>query len=397
MTHLIRYLDVYPPTGFPDRTWGSPLEDAVARRARSVTELYTEALEALPIPAPRSSMRIMLWEAPEPDPGKVTASVYVDPTRDGEIAAICLTEALTELTPRAQAQVVLDCVHGMLLRLADVRGWDSGDLEACRQHVEDSDFTYTWDSPWKVSPNRRLQARVRTRLPVGDGYGRIRIEVADRAGSVVATSDEAVAFCTSQGLRRSAKTLRWKDSDRIRVVPYAGLGDAHTGGRLKLVNKGGRWVSKVKEYVTVREPVSGSLAGLDVEIERAGVAATEQLPRMVVEGGGPTNDVPKKYSVELHRLLDLFEGPAGQEWWQEAGLRELAVRYCFDAERTIVRTRRTGKVLRAWIDRPVKTIRKPYADVAAADVQALVAAVRRRTGLPPHPALGPGRPHVAQR
>jgi hypothetical protein len=58
----------------------------------------------------------------------------------------------------------------------------------------------------------------------GDGDGRVVIEVRRRTDDqVVAVSASALAFSTSAGFQRSARTLRWLGTTTVEVVPWAGL------------------------------------------------------------------------------------------------------------------------------------------------------------------------------
>jgi hypothetical protein len=259
----------------------------------------------------------------------------------------------------------------------------------CRDHVLDAGLAYRWDGPWKASPDRRHRARARYHL-APDGYGRVRIEVRRRDDeTVVAVSAEAVAFSTSRGFERSARTLRWAGSAAVGLVPYAGRGTAHTHGSLRLDRDEDGWHSTRRDDVTVLALAPG--AG-DVEVPRivvrgVGIDAPEQPPRVTLVGGGPMNDVPAEYDDALHALLRELTGDAGQRWWQDAGLRELELWYDYAPPATRVRTRLTGQRLKAVVQRPVAEMHSAPQALATADVRELVAEVRRRTGLGPHPTL----------
>jgi hypothetical protein len=155
-----------------------------------------------------------------------------------EMARLLIPVGVADWSPSIRALTVLDVVHETVLRLADARGMDKSPFAVPYAHVIDSGLQYRWDSPWKTSPDRRHQARAQFRL-MEDGYGRVRIEVRERQGAaVVAATDEAVAFSTSKGFQRSARTLRWTDNDAVQLVPYIGLGAEASNGLVRLEHVG---------------------------------------------------------------------------------------------------------------------------------------------------------------
>jgi hypothetical protein len=386
------YVEVYPPTGFPERPWcgddpdRDDVHDAFVKSARSVTELYWQALAPLKVPNHCSMLRLACSSSSAEE---VIVTVSTEKFEGMEMGRIHVPRAFLELTHEQRARLVLDAVHGAVLRLAEARGWDPTLFAPCRQHVLDAGLVYRWDALWKSSPDRRHRARARYHL-TPDGYGRVRIEVQRREdGTVVAVSQEAVAFSTSRGFQRSARTLRWVGSAAVGLVPYAGLLSAHTHGSLRLERDEDGWHSRCRGDVSVLPLVPG--AG-DVEVPRVvvrgvGINAPEQAPRVVLVGGGPMNGVSPTYDDALHTLLRELTGEAGQRWWQDAGLRELELWYDYAPPAARVRTRVTGPRLKAVVERPAAEMCAAPKELAAADVRELVAQVRRRTGLGPHPTL----------
>lgn len=81
-----------------------------------------------------------------------------------------------------------------------------------------------------------------------------------------------------------------------------------------------------------------------------------------------------------------FCSAAGHDWWRPAGIRVLDVQITYEAERSQVRSRRSEQTLRIFVDRTDASL--PSGDpalAARAAVEEVVALVRRRTGLGPHP------------
>ncbi len=106
-------------------------------------------------------------------------------------------------------------------------------------------------------------------------------------------------------------------------------------------------------------------------------------------GGGPiqTRQIDRfheAFTAEMAR----FASPAGQSWWRGAGIRLLEVEITYGGERARIRSRRGEHRLRVFVDRPDSSLSgrdpAPLAREVAAEVVALV---RHRTGLGPHPEL----------
>jgi hypothetical protein len=112
-------------------------------------------------------------------------------------------------------------------------------------------------------------------------------------------------------------------------------------------------------------------------------------PRIRVIGGGPMNGVPQAYANALDGLLGQLSGPQWRTWWSAADQEVLEIFYDFAATTTGIAARRAGNTLRTTIRRPVSAFAKPqdHAATARRDVEALLATVRRRTGLGEHPPL----------
>ncbi|GAA2153861.1 hypothetical protein GCM10009844_38940 [Nocardioides koreensis] len=280
------YVEVYPSTGSPDRfmSWpeSTPVKDAFLRASRPVCELYAEGLDKLDVQGYKSVLRLTAWfpedqhggRDPNQGPDEIHVVVWPEKPSDlpGEMGAIHASSSVGRLNARDRARLVLEVVHTAVRQLASYRDWDPAQFQSCYKHVLEQDFTYHWHSAWKASPDRRHRARAVYRLTADDGWGRVRLEIADRAtGEVIAVSDEAVAFCTSKGFVRSAKTLAWSDSDRVLLLPYCGLlGDV--SGHVTAVLSPGGWTFDVRDDVTVRPPGGTGLHA---------AASPAELPRVV--------------------------------------------------------------------------------------------------------------------
>jgi hypothetical protein len=86
--------------------------------------------------------------------------------------------------------------------------------------------------------------------------------------------------------------------------------------------------------------------------------------------------------------MSRFAAPVGQEWWQDAGVRMLEVEIVYGGDQARVRSRRGERRLRVFVDRPDSSL--PDGDpapLARTVAEEVVAVVRRRTGLGPHPGF----------
>jgi len=163
-----------------------------------------------------------LCEADLPEGADVEVAVVVA----HQSGRIRLPRGVARLDVQTRALLVLEAVHGGVLRLAQTRGWDLDALEQVRRQCLEERLDFRWNGPWKASPNRALEARGEFRL-LDDGFGQTRVAVRDRkTQELVGMSPPAKAYCTSTGFQRSAKTLRWSGSAAVSMTPWSGiLGD----------------------------------------------------------------------------------------------------------------------------------------------------------------------------
>ncbi|CAI9413778.1 hypothetical protein [Nocardioides sp. T2.26MG-1] len=380
----------WPAKGRADRpTDEDEVADVAIRACRSVAELYSEALGELGFTSKVTELRIFTRHDPDLDEVRVTVSV--DPVREGcEVGHVSVPTGFLAHSPRVRAEMLLEAVHGIVTRLALARGWDADALEACRRHCLDRGLEYRWSSAPKVSPDRRHVAQAAFRL-APDGYGRVRLLVTRRDdGVLVASSDEALAFCTSEGFRRAARSMRWHGKDRVAVVPYDFV-PAIRGGELSLSRVNDSWRGTVADYLSVRPVPEGdpALPPLTVRVEGRGATAIEQPPDVSFVGGGPieslwTRRFHRAFSAEMDRL----GSPSGHVWWAGSGIRLLEVQIWYGGDRARVRSRRSDQRLRVFVDQPdLSASDRDPATRARQVAESVVALVRRRTGLGPLPEL----------
>lgn len=224
-------VETYPSTGFPDAMMGWPEStaaiDALLRAARPVVELYSEALSHAGYEGPRST----LYVYPQPNsalPASIaTVSIWAEKPTDfgGERGFIHVSPDLSPLTVETRAEFMLAGVDEIMRQLCRVRGWDPGPLDACLEHVQSREFEFTWNGPWKSSPDRRHEARAEfIRRPI-DGWGRARLVVRDRKShELLGSSEEAISSSTLDAFNSSAKTLRWTGSAHVSFAPYGAYG-----------------------------------------------------------------------------------------------------------------------------------------------------------------------------
>jgi hypothetical protein len=229
-----------------------------------------------------------------------------------------------------------------------------------------------------------------------DGYGRVVVQVRRRDdGQTVAASAPVLAFSTSAGFARSARTLRWRSKKIVELVPYAGL-SAGVGRTVLWSDDHGLITVDLDDLESSGGPVELSLdeyhdvAAAMVETPAVVVQTPADAgPRIDVVGGGPMNDVPDAYVTALHGLLDQLRAPQWQAWWSTGSDQVLEIWYDFAATTAGTAARRGGDTLRTTIRRPAATFAtgQDPAALARADVDAMLTTVRRRTGLGAHPPL----------
>lgn len=376
---VLRTVEIWPATGFPHTAWDDdPAVDAIAKTSRRVCERYGEGLAAHEIRSRSASVRF--FAATDPERSDLLVDVHLDSPGD-ESCFVHLPPGMAELSAQGRAGLVLDVIHGGLLRLAEARGWDTGAFEDARRHTVDHGLSFTWSSAWKSSPGRKLRARACYRIE-DDGHSRVTVEIAETStGHVLGTTPEVLGFSTIEGMKRGAKTLRWDGPGAMRIVgcpdPWGGsLGESRFE------------IGDLRHPTPVRVPDPTS-AEYTVTVRGQGSTAPEQEPEIQVIGGGPMNDVPYEYIDALYVLLEeVVDG--WTQWWSKADRALLEVWYRFgDDVREGVLVRLNENSVTARISRPTASMLTGRDGVRQAhgDVSDLMARVATRLGLGPHPVL----------
>ncbi|WP_213006799.1 hypothetical protein [Paractinoplanes toevensis] len=385
----LRLIWVQPAMGFPDRPWAEhPDEDAFARSANSVFELYSEAVRPAKIQNRHSELRIVAWHDIERDDALVT--VHPELTEGFEMGVASLPPGIAELTPQARAELVLEVVHAAATRLGRDRGWDQAALDAARAHALAAGLHYRWTGPTRTSPDRRHVAEP-TYAIYPDGYGRVVVHIRRRADrSVVAVSPLAA---TGGFTRAFDCELRWRSKTVVEFMATSGLAIDRTGATVRGPDRPGRIRVDLDDPGTFGDPAGLPPVEYDSEaatVPRVEVRTPADLgPRIEFIGGGGMDEVPRAYSDPIHHLLGRLEGPEWQAWWSDAAHPVLQIDYDFYANTAGISVRRAGNDLRATLRRPAATLvsAPDLVELAHADVAALLTTVRRRTGLGEHPPL----------
>lgn len=356
----MRTVEFWPQTGFVNAPWvAEPDEDAFVRSARGIGELYSEGVRAARVQARDSQLRLHCFDH-EPGRTEVEVTVFTEPTDGFEMAGVCLPDGVAALPAPARAALVLDVMHAAALRMAQARGWDPEAFKSARAHVVAHDLRFRWTGPAKTSPGRRYTARTAFTI-TDDGLGRGVVEIRRVADNTpVARSAEMVTAGAETVFRRTAATLRWLGSTTVQI-------DTDDGPR-------------VTEVVTLPR----------LTVRGEGANSPESTPRIEVVGGATDDAVPDTYHTALHVLLGEFREPQWLSWWSAAPDDVLEIWYDLVVEHPArITARRGGNKLRVRIERPFADMLAAPDHVALArtDVEDLLATVRRRAGLGPHPEL----------
>lgn len=392
----LRWVTVWPPTGPTDRPWADDVdEDAFGRSARSVCELYSEALRGADVPARYGELRLVCRVDGQRSDVLVTVQSQV---ADGcERAVVLLPSGIALLPAPVRARLVLETVHAAALRLGRERGWNAAALTAAAEHTQAAGLRYRWRSPPKSSPDRRHTAHATFWLG-DDGNGRAVVEMRRRADGVrVAMSESAPAYNTSTSFAHSARTLRWCGNDRVEMTPAAAL-PIGPGRAVLLADRQELITVGVGDGPVGEEPAdfSGTEHGDMAAVPSVRVVADNETGSCVqVVGGCVERGVPDSYWTRLHHYLEQLTSSPWQAWWSAGGDGVLEIWYDTAGVTTGVTARRFTDGLRVRIRRPASTFASGAVDPAALarqDVDAMLSTVRRRAGLPAPPPLAPPQP-----
>jgi hypothetical protein len=383
----VRYVLVYPYSGFRDRWWGTEGQngeggdadvDAVARTSRRVCEAYSRGLVELALEGNHGEVRVFVHRSRRED-GVIPVDAYLDWSGGFEMAHVGVPAGAAGWPEQRRARLLLEGMHAVMTRFGQARGWSQQDLDRLRETCLDSGLDLTWRSSWKAAPGRHSEACVDAWLH-DDGFSRVRILLRDRAtGEVTGCSQVVEGPVGEAGLKRAARSLRWRDREVVEVVLPTFLGN--------------RAPVPLEVDVRATEPVAPWPARPAVRVEPApiievtgsGASAPEQDHTIDVVGGGPINEVPERYDEALRRSLQGF-ADASLDWWRDSDLRVLQISYDFAASRPRSLVRRGRNRLTAIVHRPVETIDRDHPETQAEeDARALVRAITRRQGLPDPP------------
>jgi hypothetical protein len=137
----------------------------------------------------------------------------------GETAWCEMPPGMELWTPRTRAQLALEVVDAVMLRLGKLRDWDVDALISARKHVVDSNYEFIYTGPWKSSPDRRHRARLVFRLE-DDGYGRVVVDFATKDLEPRGTIGPALAYSTLEGFKRSTRTMHWDSNSTLVFAPW---------------------------------------------------------------------------------------------------------------------------------------------------------------------------------
>lgn len=390
---LLRDVHFWPPTGPETGPWdpGEPECDAFVRTSRRVCERYSQALRELEIYNRTSSVRFFIEQG---DPGNAEVAMSVDPS-EFESGRVTLPPGATTLDMDHRAALVLETVHGGMLRLGEARGWDAEHLNEAHAAVIADRYQFAWDSPWKMSRGRKHQARLRFSLQ-DNGFGVAILEVIDVQTGQSLRSAAVPSFSTIEGFQRSARTLRWTNAETVEAVPSVGL-----------FNSRSATVQWTLPQLIPTEPAAvwppdppGSVklvtnSGLGLSVLGVGRSAPEQPHEILFLGHGMTNGMPRGYRRTLERLLRHVDAdPAWATWWREAPVRVLEISGRWDGGfgkplRQSYTVRRYAHHITAIIQRSTASMLDgpDGAEQAHRDVTELLGRVATRADIDQPPAL----------
>jgi len=214
---------VFPISGFIAKPWCSTSrDDTAARVARGVCERYSESLAGENIAHNVSTLRIFL-DAP--------SFANVRPSGDFqwrfeearpesfEMAFLMPPSNLSSLEPEMRRTQIGQVAHSICLEMAAVRGIDHGPFDRALAHCRAFSYGYSWDGPWKNSPDRKLATRAEFSL-LDSGFGEVKLCVMHKPSGAIVHSKPLRSFTSAKSFQRSARTLKWFTRDSIEFTPF---------------------------------------------------------------------------------------------------------------------------------------------------------------------------------
>jgi hypothetical protein len=197
---VFRDVRFWPSTGFPDGPWLlDPSYDAFVKSARRVCELYSEGLGPARLHGPSARLQLMTADEHQ-DEGAVKVEVETEFLDVGEIARVSIPDGIDRLTAEQRGLLVLDVVHGAVVRLAEARGWDVTAAAAARDHALNQQLVFTW-----AGPGRRA-ATVSTR------HVHCSESKTTGTGACASRSASATHMSPSPGRLKLSRSARWRAS-----------------------------------------------------------------------------------------------------------------------------------------------------------------------------------------
>ncbi|MBU2664324.1 hypothetical protein KOI35_12545 [Actinoplanes bogorensis] len=400
----LRTVWFWPGTGWADRPWvEAPGEDAFARSANSVSELYSQGVRPAGITNRHSELRLFTRDGGDRE--DVLVMVHPEENEGFEMAVAELPKGVDRLPAAKRARLVLEVMHGAAVRLGQARGWDPAGLAGAHAHVLAAGLRFRWDGPAKSSPDRRHTAQPSFVLG-DDGLGRVVVRVRRREdGSTVCVSPVAAVWGSSRAFADYARTVRWNGSSLVNFGPEDGVvigadGSSVAGSpywpiTLDLNDPGTFGVEPADTTGPVPDVdgLSADTAGPvpDVDGLPAIVVRTpaDLGPRIEIVGGGSRKAIPAAYQQTLSGLLVQLRAPAWRDWWSGADRDLLEIFYEFPDGPARSSVRRGRNAVVATLRRSPATLRDEPdpAAVARRDVVELLDAIRRRAGLGEPPPL----------
>ncbi len=205
----VRYVLVYPYSGFRDRLWDAeqhpdgrgrdPDVDAVARTSRRVCEAYSRGLVELGLEGNHGEVRVFVHRSHRDDE-VVPVSTYLKWTEGFEMAHVGVPVGAGAWSEQRRARMLLEAFHAVMTRFGHARGWPLAGLERLHDDYLDTGLDLAWRSAWKSSPDRRTEACLDAWLH-DDGFSRVRILLRDRTSGEIAGSSVELSLSTFLGNR----------------------------------------------------------------------------------------------------------------------------------------------------------------------------------------------------
>jgi hypothetical protein len=123
-------------------------------------------------------------------------------------------EAFRRASPLERRYIILDLLCAAIAELSNVRGWDSAEFAAACNAVRENGISYSWESSSKLSPDRKLAARVVAAIDESGAI--VKVVVQDRSGQLVAESRrEILRLPHPQEIEMRCHSLRWLGNMRV--------------------------------------------------------------------------------------------------------------------------------------------------------------------------------------